>query len=142
MKLSVAIGAIAVAISAGGCAAQGPPFERATAPPEHAIIYVYRPYSFFGSAIRPPVKCGDQTVEIQPGAYHAFIVPPGHITCTVSAEAVQTGNLDELEIDADARVYYVREQVAHGALWGRPQLNPMDADQAQAEIRSCCVQQP
>jgi hypothetical protein len=141
MNLRLGIAGAAIALAAAGCAAQGQGFERATAVPNHAIIYVYRPYSFFGSATRPPVQCGEQSVEIKPGAYHTFVVPVGRVTCWVRGE-VGVDNLDQLDIEAEGRVYYVRERISWGALWGRPQLNPMDADQAQAEIQNCCVQQP
>jgi hypothetical protein len=128
---------LAIALAAGGCAAQGRPFEPATAPPRDAIIYVYRPYGFFGSAIHPAVRCGQESVEIAPGAYHAFVVPPGRITCSAGTETS-----DEVEIDAEPRIYYLREQIELGALIGRPQLNPIDTDEAQSEIQTCCVQQP
>jgi hypothetical protein len=120
-----------------GCAAQGQPYERASAPSNTATIYVYRPYSFFGSLMHPTVRCGNETAVIEPGGYHAFVVPAGHVTCSTSTETV-----DVLDIDAEPRVYYVRERMGWGLLVGRPQLNPIDYDQAQSEIQSCCVQQP
>lgn len=137
MNWRIAIAALGLVSFAAGCAAQGKKFEPAAAPQRDSIIYVYRPYNFFGSAIDPPVQCGQETVAIKPGAYHAFIVPPGHVTCTVSAETT-----DVLDFDAEPRIYYVRERISLGLLLGRPQLNPADTDEAQSEIKDCCVQQP
>ena len=127
----------AAALVAGGCAVQGKPFERADTQSNTAVIYVYRPYSFFGSLIHPTVQCGDETASIGPGGYHAFVVPAGHVTCRTGTETA-----DALDFDADPRVYYVRERISWGIMVGRPQLNPVDTDEAQAEIQSCCVQQP
>lgn len=120
-----------------GCAAQGKPYERADAPANMATIYVYRPYSFFGSLMHPTVRCANESAVIEPGGYHAFVVPAGRVTCSTSTETA-----DLLDIDADPRVYYVRERMGWGLLVGRPQLNPVDDDEAQSEIQSCCVEQP
>jgi hypothetical protein len=121
----------------GGCAVQGPPFERAETPPGNATIYVYRPYNYGGSLLRPAVTCGDDTARIGPGGYHAFIVPARQpIICHVAQETT-----DEVEFDGEPRVYYVREEIGWGLLSGHPHLNPIDNDKAQAEIAQCCVKQ-
>ncbi|MGH7879728.1 MAG: hypothetical protein ACREQD_09545, partial [Candidatus Binataceae bacterium] len=73
-----------IALSATGCAVQGQPFQRAEAPPGNAIIYVYRPYHYGSSLLRPAVTCGDETARIGPGGYHAFIVPAGKVLCSVA----------------------------------------------------------
>ncbi len=127
----------ALAAALAGCAVQGAPFAKAAAPPDHAVIYVYRPYSYAGSLLRPPVTCGDETVRIGPGGYHAFVVPVGTVTCDVPGE---TG--DRVELQAEARVYYIREEIGWGVLSGHPHLDPIDLDQAQTEIQQCCVQEP
>ncbi len=120
-----------------GCAVQGRPFERAVAPPDNAAIYVYRPYNYAGSLLRPPVTCGDQTAQIGPGGYHAFVVPAAHVVCHVQGAE----SADDVEIDAQARVYYIRERISWGVLRGHPQLDPQDTDKAQTEIQQCCVEQ-
>jgi hypothetical protein len=120
-----------------GCAVQGAPFKKASAPPQHAVIYVYRPYSYAGSLLRPPVTCGDETARIGPGGYHAFIVAAGKVTCDVPGEAG-----DAVELDAEPRVYYIREAIGWGVLSGHPHLDPIDTDQAQTEIQRCCVREP
>ena len=128
---------LALSLLTAGCAAQGKPYERANAPSNTATIYVYRPYSFFGSLMHPTVRCGNESAVVEPGGYHAFVVPAGRVTCSTSTETAEV-----LDIDADPRVYYMRERMGWGWLLGRPQLNPVDDDQAQSEIQSCCVQQP
>jgi hypothetical protein len=119
------------------CAMKGPPFERISPPPSNAVVYVYRPYHYGSSLLRPAITCGDETVRIGPGSYHAFIVPTGDVTCKV-----QTETTDVVEFDADPRAYYIREEFEWGIMTGRPHLNPIDTDEAQSEIQSCCVQAP
>jgi len=121
---------------ATGCAVAGHPFEKAQAAPDQAIIYVYRPYHYGSSLLRPSVTCGDETMRIGPGGYHAFVVPAGKVTCSV-----QTETMDQVEIDAQPRVYYIREEFGWGLMTGHPHLNPIDTDEAQSEIQSCCVQE-
>jgi hypothetical protein len=121
---------------ASGCAVQGRPFERAALQSNDQVIYVYRPYSYFGSLVRPAVTCGDETARIGPGGYHAFVAPAGKTICSVETETA-----DEVEIPADPRVHYIREEIGWGVMIGHPHLNPIDHDLAQSEIASC-VEQP
>lgn len=137
------IGAIllgAVTLLMAGCAVQGPPFEKATAPPNNAVIYVYRPYHYGSSLLRPAVTCGEDSARIGPGGYHAFVVPAGSGPILCSVEGAETA--DQVEIDAQTRVYYIREEFVWGVLSGHPHLNPVDTDQAHTEISECCVQEP
>src|SRR5271170_5082643 len=109
--------AVALAQILTGCAVQGRPFERAYAAPGMAVIYVYRPYNYAGSLLRPAVTCGDDTARIGPGGYHAFVVPSGKVVCSVEAET-----RDEVEIHADPHVYYIREEIGWGVMTGHPHL--------------------
>jgi hypothetical protein len=129
---------MAAAVLAGGCAVQGHPFEKVTAPPEQAEIYLYRPYSFAGSLLRPPVVCDDSVARIGPGGYYVFVMRPGKITCHTETETA-----DEVEIDARAGgVYYLKEELGWGVAIGHPHLYPMDTDNAVDEIKQCCVLEP
>jgi hypothetical protein len=119
-----------------GCAVQGLPFEKAPLSPKKAVIYVYRPYNYAGSLLRPSVTCGEDTARIGPGGYHAFIVSTGHVVCSV-----QTETADAVEINAEPHAYYIKEEIGWGVLTGHPHLNPIDSDKAQSEIQSCCVQE-
>jgi hypothetical protein len=117
-----------------GCAATGDPFTRVSPDPAQSVIYVYRPYTYAASALHPAVTCGDETARIAPGAYHAFVVPKGKTDCTVHTETI-----DQVEVPAEPRVHYIKEEFGWGRLIGHPHLNPIDTDQAQAEIQKCCV---
>jgi hypothetical protein len=137
---------LGVVIFTIGCAVQGRPFERVSPPPAHAVIYVYRPYAYAGSGLRPEVTCGEDTLRIGPGGYHAFIVPAGEkVICSVHTDLAS----DEVEIRTDARVYYLREDIGWGLAGvvsiqsnGQPHLNPIDNDKAQTEIQSCVQEEP
>jgi hypothetical protein len=124
----------AVAVAVAGCAVQGTPFQKPPLQSNDQVIYVYRPYSYFGSLVKPSVTCGDETARIGPGGYHAFVVPEGKVMCSVETETA-----DEVEVPNDAHVHYIREEVGWGTMIGHPHLNPIDHDQAQTEIQSCCV---
>ncbi|HKV56577.1 MAG TPA: hypothetical protein VJN94_18220 [Candidatus Binataceae bacterium] len=122
----------------GGCAVEGQPFSKTAPPPGNATIYVYRPYHYGGSLLRPPVTCGEDTARIGPGGYHAFVVPGGQkIECTVQGGETA----DQIELNGDARVYYIREEFGWGLWTGHPHLNPIDSDQANFEIQQCCVEE-
>jgi hypothetical protein len=125
----------ALSLLAAGCAVEGAPFEKAAPQPNEQVVYVYRPYSYFSSALRPAVTCGEETVRIGPGGYHAFVLPQGKVTCSI--ETSEMG--DQVDIPADPRVHYIREEIANGLLTGHPHLNPIDHDVAQSEIQTCCV---
>lgn len=127
----------AAALANAGCAVQGLPFEKVPASANQAVIYVYRPYSYAGSLLRPSVTCGEDTAQIGPGGYHAFVVSTGNVVCNV-----QTETADSVEINAEPHAYYIREEIGWGVLTGHAHLNPLDNDQAQSEIQSCCVQEP
>ena len=134
LRLLLLLGVVASAAS--GCAVQGTPFEKTSSPPGNAVIYVYRPYSYGSSALRPAVTCGEETARIGPGGYHAFLVPAGQkVVCTMT-----TDKTDEVEYDTERRSYYVREELGWGWLTGVPHLNPVDTDKAQSEIQSCVLE--
>jgi hypothetical protein len=100
------------------------------------VIYVYRPYSYGSSALRPAVTCGEDTARIGPGGYHAFIVPAGgKVVCSI-----QTDIADEVEFQTERRSYYIREELGWGLLTATPHLNPVDTDAAQTEIQSCVLE--
>ena len=121
-----------------GCAVQGQPFEKITSPPGNAVIYVYRPYTYMNSLLRPAVTCGEDTARIGPGGYHAFIVPAGaKIVCSIQTDA----GADEVEIQTERRAYYIREELGWGSFkTAAPHLNPVDTDVAQTEIQSCVLE--
>jgi hypothetical protein len=127
---------IGICLVLASCAVQGRPFEKVAPTQSTAVIYVYRPYAYGSSLLRPSVTCGDETARIGPGGYHAFVVPAGKVTCQVQTETV-----DQVEIEAKPGPYYVKEEFGWGWMTGHPHLDPVDNDQAQTEIRDCCVQE-
>jgi hypothetical protein len=136
-KLAILAPVFALTLSCG-CAVQGSPFNRTSAPPGDSVIYVYRPYHYAASLLRPPVTCGEDMARIGPGGYHVFLVPAGEKTkCTVQ----WTETSDQVEIDGGKRVYYIREEIGWGVRTGHPRLDPVDADQAKTEIQQCCVEE-
>ena len=141
MKTALGAGAVlcfAAVILIAGCAVEGKPFEKVSAPPQQAEIYLYRPYNFAGSLLRPPVICDDSVARVGPGGYYVFVTRPGKIICHVETETA-----DEVEIDARAGgVYYLKEEMGWGVAIGHPHLYPMDSDEAQNEIQQCCVLEP
>ena len=136
-RLARAIAAGASIAMLSGCAVQGRPFEKAPLRSNDQVIYVYRPYSYFGSLVRPSVTCGEETARIGPGGYHAFVIPQGKVMCSVETETA-----DEVGIPAEPRTHYIREEIGWGVLIGHPHLNPVDDDVAQMEIQRRCVEQP
>ncbi len=129
---------LSLALLAAGCAVTGQTFQRQTAPPGEAEIYIYRPYSFAGSLLRPPVVCGDSVARLGPGGYQVFKVQPGTVTCHTETETA-----DEVEFDTrPGGVYYLKEDIGWGVSIGHPHLYPMDSDKAQSEIQGCCVLEP
>ena len=136
-RLTIAAFILASAVCCS-CAVQGAPYNKTAAPPGEAIIYVYRPYHYAASLLRPPVTCGEDMARIGPGGYHVFVVPAGEKTdCSVQ----WTETSDQVEIDGGKRVYYIREEIGWGVLSGHPHLDPVDADDAKSEIQQCCVQE-
>jgi len=138
MRSAIIVWWLLTAIIAAGCAVQGDSFKKQTAPPQEAEIYLYRPYSFAGSLLRPPVVCGDSVARIGPGGYQVFKVQPGTVTCRTETETA-----DEVEFDTrPGGVYYLKEDIGWGFSIGHPHLYPMDSDNAQTEIQNCCVLEP
>ncbi len=125
-------------LTAAGCAVTGQPFQRQRAAANEAEIYLYRPYSYAGSLLRPPVVCGDSVARLGPGGYQVFKVQPGTVTCHTETEAA-----DEVEFDTrPGGIYYLKEDIGWGVAIGHSHLYPMDSDKAQTEIQKCCVLEP
>jgi len=134
---SLGMTTVATSLVLAGCAVQGTPFQKPPLQPAQQVVYVYRPYSYFGSLLKPSVTCGEETARIGPGGYHAFVLPEGKTMCSVETETA-----DEVEVPNDAHVHYIREEFGWGVMIGHPHLNPVDHDVAQTEIQSCCVAEP
>jgi hypothetical protein len=132
-RLLMLAGAVWLGLALGGCAVEGQSFHRLPMQSARAIIYVYRPYHFFGSALEPEVTCGNATTAIGAGGYHAFSAEPGIIDCYASTEVTRGVRL-YLRPEED---YFVREYVEPGILVGRVDLTPVDRLTGLSEIAEC-----
>ncbi len=84
------LGAAAFAFTLAACFLGGESYQPVTAvPAAKAVVYVYRPYRVLSSFASPMITCGHESIEIDSGAYHAFIVDSGPIKCSVAASEVQ-----------------------------------------------------
>ncbi len=115
---------------------QGASFQKVQFPPTSAVIYVYRPYKYGSSLLRPDVTCGGQSAAIGPGGYHPFVIPAGKVTCEVAGGESN----DKVEILAEPHNYYIKEDFSWGVLRGHPHLNPVDGDTAHDEINTCVLE--
>jgi hypothetical protein len=76
--------------------------------------------------LRPAVTWGEDSARIGPGGYHAFVVPAGPGPILGSGEGAETA--DQVEIDAQTRVHYIREECGWGGSGRHPHFNPVDRD--------------
>jgi hypothetical protein len=120
----------ACALLLAGCFLAGESYEPVAVPAARAVVYVYRPYGILGSQTFPMVTCGKESIEIDPGAYHAFIVDTGPLACSAGPNA---------EVKFEARVseqYFIRENVSSASV----QLTMVSAKSGQDEIQECSKQ--
>lgn len=126
---------IAAVVLLAGCAVQGRQFQTMEAPKEKALIYVYRPYSVFGSGLTPTVNCGENGIAIGAGGYHPYVVTPGDTSCNAHTEATS-----EVRIDVTPGQQYYVEEIGIGFFIGRPHLSTVAPDVGRAEIQDCKLQ--
>ncbi|HUO05726.1 MAG TPA: hypothetical protein VMU16_11075 [Candidatus Binataceae bacterium] len=129
--------AIVLAPVVSGCGVQGDAYQQMPAPATKSVVYLYRPYRFFGSGSAPIVTCGHQTIELEAGGYYVFTEEGGQITCT----AGDAGS--NLKFDAHADTdYYVREDVVPGSTPGPVQFTLVNAAVGHEEIAETRLQAP
>jgi len=124
---------LGIAMAMTGCEVEGPVFQRHPPTSQYAVIYVYRPYHYFGSAIEPDVTCGHSTAAIGAGGYHAFVEEPGIINCYSYTE-VGRGISFEARPEAE---YFVREEVDWGFVEGRIHFYLVNRGVGLDEIQEC-----
>ncbi len=121
---------VACLLMLAGCFLAGESYQPVPVPAARAVVYVYRPYSILGTQTLPMVTCGKESIEIDPGAYHAFIVDSGPLTCSAGANA---------QVKFEARIseqYFIRENVSTANV----QLAMVSAKTGQDEIQECSKQ--
>ncbi len=122
-------------IASLACASLGTPYQALPSVPEgKALVYVYRPKSFVGSAISYTVHAGDApVVKLVNGGYRTYVAEPGETEFWAKTEA-RTSVTERLEA---GKTYYLRGGVGVGLVAGRPKLSFVPAEQGQTEIASC-----
>lgn len=123
-----------LAIILVGCSAHGPAWQEAQLPASRSVIYVYRPYAFAGSALRPTVNCGEGPgIALSPGGYHLFVVEAGSVAC--EAQSIASSAVT-IKVEAGQQ-YYVREELDWGLVVGGPRLFVVGQDIGRSEIQEC-----
>lgn len=130
--------AITCAVYLTGCASlQGPEFSKVTKIPEgKAVVYFYRPKAFFGGAVSYDIWLDGVNVpfvHVYNGGYFPYIANPGKAVFKAKTEAEK-----EVTIEVKAgQSYYVLCSVGVGFWVGRPHLELMAKETAEADIKSC-----
>jgi hypothetical protein len=126
-----AVSIIAMLVLAG-CEVEGPAFTRMARPTTKAIVYVYRPYHFFGASDEPDITCGSDTIAIGAGGYHAFVEEPGTIKCSATS-ATGAPVIFDARPETD---YFVREVVSGGFVSSQVTLTKVEHATGLDEIES------
>ena len=118
-----------------GCSASGPMFvPLENTPSDQGIIYVYRPSSFVGAAIRPKVEIDGQFIcKLPNGGYCAYSCDPGEVVVSAKTETRRTLTITVKPGEA----YYVRMQITMGVVMGRAKLVEVSKPQAVHDIQKC-----
>ena len=118
-----------------GCASLGPPFlPLASVPSGKAVVYLYRPSSFVGSAISFTVNAGElPVINLSNGGYFPYVTTPGRISFWAKTEA-ESFVIIEVEPGME---YYLKGTVGMGVLVGRPNLQQMPPELGRLEILDC-----
>ncbi len=139
MRREVLIGAgMFAGVVLGGCAASGPAFERVTdIPQDKGVIYVYRPNSIIGSAVRYDVFANDELVcNLVRGGYCLHYAKPGEVEFWGKTEAKGS-----ITIDVKAgQEHYVKGSLSMGILLGRPNLTLVEPKDAMGDLTECKLQ--
>lgn len=122
-----------------GCAASGPKYEVAAAPPTgQGLVYIYRPGKFMGGGAGFDVHTGTKEADravtyLQNGGYFPFYTPPGEITLWGKTESSASVTLD---VKA-GETYYVKGSIGVGFIVGRPRLEVVDNATGAKEVKEC-----
>ncbi len=128
-----AAGAFCLALA--GCGVQGEAYQPRPVPVAKSLIYLYRPYVFYASAITPVVTCGPETIELEAGGFYSYSLDPGPVLCSATTESST-----QLKFDAHSgEEYYVKEEVSAGNLGssGSAKFTLVSNAVGQQEIANC-----
>lgn len=123
----------AIALMALGCAAGGTAFQPAEEIAEgKALVYIYRPNSMIGGAIRYHVAAGDKRiVYVIRGGYYPYLAEPGETEFWARTE----GKASVTKDIEPGKTYYLRCTVTFGLAVGRPKLEFVGAEVGEKEVR-------
>jgi hypothetical protein len=129
-RLRITLLSFIAALLVASCAT-GPLFvEEPTIPDGQALVYIYRPYTLYGSAIKQVIMSnGGPVVKIAADGYYPYFSSPGILKFWVGLD---TSNWITVNAVADQK-YYIR--VNTGALSYTLTLVPPET--AKAEIAKC-----
>jgi hypothetical protein len=125
---------ITVAASSG-CATSGPAFTPTSeVPSDKALVYIYRPAAFAGSAIHYTVHAEDEPiVKLKPGGYYAYLAQPGQVEFWAKTEAKSSA----VESLRSGETYYLKGGIGMGFIVGHPRLSFVDKSTGHTEVKQC-----
>ncbi len=113
-------------------------FQEVNAIPEgKALVYVFRPSAFSGSAVHYTVKANDTAIcpiHLYNGSYMVYFAQPGILK--VSAEVAKEQSAVMIEVKPGL-TYFIKGTIRTGTWVGRPYLEEVSVDQGKKEIRKC-----
>jgi hypothetical protein len=118
-----------------GCAASGTPFQRiGDIPKDKGLVYVYRPNSIIGSAVRYDVHANNEVIcTLVRGGYCLYYAMPGEVELWGQTESKGT-----ITIDVKAgQEHFIKGSLSFGLVVGRPNLTLMVPPEALNEISDC-----
>ena len=133
LAVSVAVIALVATAAVSGCAPTlGPAFKTVEKIPDNAaVVHIYRPGKFAGSAVSYDVKANGAVVTtLYNGGYYPYVARPGEIEFSAKTEATSSVTLD---VKA-GEIYFIRGTVGIGFFVGRPYLVVVPREEAEKEI--------
>lgn len=102
-KYRIIILVVVVTAVLAGCASLGPPFmEEPSIPEGKALVYIYRPSSFVGSAISYLVTANDMpVVTLYNGGYFPYFTDPQTIRFWAKTESESFVIIEAAAVDRD-----------------------------------------
>ena len=128
---------LAALVALSGCAASGAAFKAVDTIPEgKALVYIYRPNSIVGGAVRYHVAVGDERiVYLIRGGYFPYLAGPGETTFWARTEA----KAEITEYLKAGQVYYLKGGIGAGVALGRPRLEFVDAGEGREQVEDCVL---
>ena len=133
LRVIALLSIIGTATLQGGCAARGRAFLPAEPPASNnALVYIYRPNSIVGGAIRYHVAEGDnRIVYLIRGGYFPYLAEPGEKTFWARTESRAEATQDL----HPGETYYLRCGIGMGIGVGRPRMKFVDAETGEKELK-------